>query len=330
MRRSTILFPVLFLTLSVLSAQAQSVALTPPAPPDAGYNVLKTQTVGGEGGYDYVATDSTARRLYVARTGPKGALAVYDMDSLAPVGKVKTGSAHGAAIDPELHHGFATSKPVTMFDTQTLKVIKKIDTGGDPDGYLADTATHRIYILSHTAPNVTVLDAHDGAILGTVDLSGEPEQAQLDNKGHLFINLEDKAAIAVVDTATLKLTGKYDLSSEGGGCAGLAFDPDSGILFAACRDKNNMIMVKADDGTIVKTLPIGAECDGAVYNPDASAVFSAQEDGTMTVIHVGHYSKLSKLRMGRPKPVAIFSLEQTIATPRHARTLALDTKTGNI
>ncbi len=333
MRRSTILLPVLALALS---AQAQSVPVAAPAPvpapPDAGYKVLKTQTVGGEGGYDYVAADSAARRLYIARSGPKGALTVYDMDTLAPVGSVPTGPAHGAALDPELHHGFATSKPVTMFDTETLKVIKKIDTGGNPDGYLADTAAHRVYILSHTAPNVTVLDAHDGAILGTIDLGGEPEQSQLDGKGHLFIDLEDKDAIAVLDTATLKMTGKYDVSSEGGGCAGLAYDPDSGVLFAACRDKSNMIMVKADDGTILKTLPIGAGCDGAVYNPDTSEVVSTQDDGTMTVIHVGHYS--NRLRsihsIGRPRPVAVFFVAQTLATPLHARTLALDSKTSNI
>jgi DNA-binding beta-propeller fold protein YncE len=275
------------------------------------YKILKTQKVGGEGGWDYIAADSEARRLYIARSGPSGNLHVYDLDSLAPIGEVATGSAHGAATDTELHHGFATSKPVTMFDTQTLKPIKTIDTGGNPDGYLADTIAHRVYILSHSAPNVTVLDAHDGAILGTIDIGGA-----VDGKGHLFIDIEDKDAIAVVDTATMKMTGKYDISSKGGGCAGLAIDKEHGILFAACRDKNNMIILNAADGRILTTLPIGVGCDGAEFNPKTLEVFSTQGDGTLTVI--------------KESSPTTFAVEQTVATPPRARTITLDEKTGNL
>jgi DNA-binding beta-propeller fold protein YncE len=294
------------------------------------YKVLKTQTVGGEGGYDYVTADPAARRLYVARSGPKGALHVYDLDTLAPIGEVSTGSAHGAAIDSALHHGFATSKPVTMFDTETLKVIKTIDTSGNPDGFLMDPVAHRVYILSHTEPNVTVLDTHDGSFLGTVNLGGAPEQSQLDGKGHLYIDLEDKDAIAVVDTASLKLLTKYDVSSKGGGCAGLAIDTAHGVLFAACRDKKNMIILSAADGHILTTLPIGAGCDGAVFNPATQEVFSTQGDGTLTVIQEQTHTDRLRTPSAAAQPQLSFSVEQTVATPPRARTITLDTKTGDL
>src|SRR6202035_2463906 len=91
-------------------------------PPAAGpYKVLKTAKVGGEGGFDYVSLDVDARRLYIARSGPVPRLAVYDLDTLEPVGEVPTSNAHGAAIDAKSGHGFATSKPLTMFDTKTMK-----------------------------------------------------------------------------------------------------------------------------------------------------------------------------------------------------------------
>ena len=67
-----------------------------------------------------------------------------------------------------------------------------------PDGYLDDTFNHRFYILSHSAPNVTVLDAKDGSILGTIDLGGAPEQAVTDGKGRIYIDLEDKDALWTV------------------------------------------------------------------------------------------------------------------------------------
>jgi DNA-binding beta-propeller fold protein YncE len=293
-------------------------AQTPPGP----YKVLQIVKVGGEGGYDYVTADADARRLYVARSGPAGKLYVYNLDTLAPIGDVAVGSAHGAVVDAASHHGFATSKPVTMFDANTLAVLKTIDTGGNPDGFLLDPMTHRVYILSHTAPQVTVLNAGDGSIAGHITLAGEPEQSVLDGHGHLYIDLEDKNAIAVVDTNTLKVTATYDLSSQGGGCAGLAMDSERGVLFAACRDRNNMIIVNAADGKIITTLPIGVGCDGAEFNPATHEAFSTQGDGTLTVI------KENSTNGGMA--AADFTVEQTVATPVRARTITLDEKTGRI
>jgi DNA-binding beta-propeller fold protein YncE len=283
---------------------------------DGPYKVLGTKKVGGEGGFDYVTADSINRKLYVARSGPAGHVAVFDLDSLASVGDIPNASGHGAAIDTKYGHGFVTSKPVTMFDAKTLAVMKTIDTQGNPDGYLSDPFNHRVYILSHAAPNVTVIDAKDGAILGTIDLGGAPEQATTDGKGHVYIDIEDKSSIAVVDATSMKVTTKYDVSSHGGGCAGLALDTKHGILFAACRDKSNMIILSAKDGKILADLPIGKGSDGAAFNPSTMEAFSSQGDGTLSIIKESSPSS--------------FSVEETVTTPVRAKTLTLDPKTGKI
>jgi YVTN family beta-propeller protein len=298
-----------------LSTLALAATLTPALCAQSGpYKVLSVDKLGGDGGWDYLAADASTRQLYIARAD--GRLHVYNLDTLAPIGDITTGNAHGAAIDDATHHGFATSNPVTMFDTQTLKVIKTINTGGHPDGYLADPAAHRVYILSHAEPNVVVLDTHDGAIVGTLNLGGEPEQSVLDNQGHLFLDVENMNRIAVVDTATLKLTGNYDISSVSGGCAGLAIDRAHGILFAACRDKNNMVILRSTDGHILTTLPIGVGCDGALFNPATQEAYSTQGDGTLTIIKESSPTE--------------FSVEQTLATKRGARTITFDPTTGHI
>lgn len=305
-------FALALLVLALTAALAPTPSLAQSGP----YKILSTHKVGGDGGWDYLAADSATRRLYLARSGATGSLHVYNLDTLAPIGDVAVGSAHGAAIDNATHHGFATSTPVTMFDTQTLKVIKALPTQGRPDGYLLDSAAHHVYILSHVSPNVTVLDTVTGNIVKAFDTGGEPEQSVLDNHGHLFIDLEDKDAIAVVDTATLTVTGKYDISSKGGGCAGLAIDTAHGVLFAACRDKNNMIILSAADGKIITTLPIGVGCDGAFFNPATQEVFSTQGDGTLTVI--------------KESSPTTFAVEQTVKTAKGARTITFDEKTGHI
>jgi hypothetical protein len=203
-----------------------------------------------------------------------------------------------------------------MFDAKTFAILKKIDVEGDPDGYLNDTYNHHFYILSHSEPNITVLDDKDGAILGTIDIGGAPEQAATDGHGRIYVDIVDKAAIAVIDANTMKMIGRYDLSSRGSGCAGLALDAKNGIRFAACREKNNMVILSAADGHIITDLPIGVGCDGATFNPGTMEAFSSQGDGTLTVVK-------------EDSPTS-FRVEQTVATPARAKTLTLDTKTNQI
>jgi glutamine cyclotransferase len=280
------------------------------------YKVVKIQLVGGDGGFDYVTADTDGRNLYVARSGPTGHIGVYNLDTLAQVGDIPGVSAHGGAVDTSTGHGFATSKPVTMFDSKTFAILKKIEVEGNPDGYLNDTFNHHFYILSHSAPNITVLDDKDGSILGTIDLGGAPEQAATDGHGKIYVDIEDKAAIAVIDATTMKMTGKYDVSSKGGGCAGLALDAKNGILFASCRDNKNMIILSATDGHIITDLPIGNGSDGATFNPATMEAFSSQGDGTLTVVKENSPTE--------------FAVEQTVATPARAKVLTLDTKTNQI
>jgi DNA-binding beta-propeller fold protein YncE len=280
------------------------------------YKVQKIQLVDGDGGFDYVTADPDGRNLYVARSGTTGHIGVFNLDTLAQVGDIPGTSSHGGAVDTESGHGFATSSPVTMFDAKTFAIIKKIDVEGRPDGYLNDPYNHHFYILSHAAPNITVLDDKDGSILGTIDIGGAPEQAATDGHGKIYVDIEDKAAIAVIDANSMKMVGKYDVSSKGAGCAGLALDAKNNILFAACRENKNMVILSATDGHIITDLPIGNGCDGATFNPATMETFSSQGDGTLTVIK-------------EDSPTS-FSVEQTVATPARAKTLTLDTKTGHI
>jgi hypothetical protein len=280
------------------------------------YKVLKTVKAGGDGGWDYVSADVEGRRLYFARTGPTPRMMVYDLDTIEPVGEIATGNAHGAAIDPKSGHGFITSKPLVMFDTKTLMALKTIDVQGNPDGHLFDPFSQRAYILSHVAPHVTAINTKDGTVAGTVDIGGMPEQAATDGKGHLYIDVEDKANIAVVDTKTLTVTAHYDVTGKGGTCAGLALDTNNHILFAACRNPATMVILNADDGNIITTLPIGMGSDGAGFNPNTMEAFSSQGDGTLTIV--------------KENSPTNFEVEQTLQTMVGARTSTLDTKTNRI
>ena len=240
---------------------------------------------------------------------------VFDLDTLKPTGSVTNIHAHGVAVDPKSHHAFCSSSPVAMFDTQTLAPIKTIPVEGRPDGILFDPASEHVFVLSHEAPNVTVLDAKDGSIVGTIDLGGAPEQSQSDGT-HLYCDLEDQDSIAVVDLSTLKVTATYSLNGKGGGPGGLGLDAKNHILFAMCHEPATCVILSADDGKILDTLPLGNGTDGGGFNPSTMEAFSSQRDGTLTII--------------KEKSPTSFEVEQNVKTRTGAKTCSLDTQKNQI
>jgi DNA-binding beta-propeller fold protein YncE len=294
----------------IASTQGFFVGLARAAEP---YKILKTTQTMGSGGIDYVYADNDGRKLYVARGGE---VLVFDLDTLKSAGSIPNARARGAAVDPKSHHGFCSSSPVVMWDSKTLETIKTIEVQGRPDGIVFEPLTERIYVLSHSQPNATVIEGKDGSVAGTIDLGGAPEQAASDGKGHLYVCLEDKDQIAVVDVKTLKVTAHYDLAGKGGGPAGLGFDVKNGILFAMCHDPQTCVVLNADNGKIITTLPIGRGTDGGGFNPSTMEAFSSQGDGTLTII--------------KENSPTSFEVEQTVTTKSRAKTCTLDTKKNQI
>ncbi|HUB25653.1 MAG TPA: hypothetical protein VL992_09495 [Tepidisphaeraceae bacterium] len=296
---------LVLLSTSIASAQT---------PADGPYKVINSVKVGGDGGWDYVYADSADRKLFIPRGNR---VTVFDLDTLAPLGTIPdTNRVHGVVVDPDSGHGFASCNPVVMFDPKTLTTIKTIDVEGRPDGILLDPFTHHVMILSHSDPNVTVINAADGAVVGTIDLGGEPEQGASDGAGHLYIDLENQNSIAVVDSAAMKCTGHYDISSKGSGPGGMAMDVKNRILFSFCHDPAVCVILNADTGNILATLPTGQGVDAAEFNPATMEAFSSQGDGTLTVI--------------KENSPTDFAVEQTVKTKTGARTSTLDSKTNQI
>jgi len=281
------------------------------------YHILRTVTVGGDGGFDYVTVDSKGRRLYVARSGKTNQrLLAFDLDSLKQTGELDGINAHGAVVDEASRHGFASSKPIAMFDPISLALLKSIAVEGNPDGMTSDPAEGRVYVLSHSTPNITAINAADGTVLGALDIEAAPEETAADGKGHLYVALENKGAVGVVETRSLSVTARYPLAGTCGTPAGLAMDVKNQILFVACRNPAVMVMVNALNGAILQAIPIGIGNDGVVFNPATGEAIASQGEGTLVII--------------KQQGPGHFVLEQTLSTLPGAKTLALDAKSGHI
>lgn len=305
---------VLTFLIAVLMMSSPALAQEPSS--TGPYEVLKTVKAGGEGGFDYIFADVKGRRLYVPRGAPTG-LMVFNLDTLEAVGTIPDAHAGGATVDPKSHHGFSTTKPITMWDSQTLKVIKTIDVDGRPDGILFDPYNERVWVLSHQPPYATVIDAKEGKVVGTLDLGGAPEQAVSDGKGTIYINISNKANVAVVDAKNLKVTAHYDCSSKGQGGSGLALDARNHVLFAYYRQPSPVVVIlNARTGDIITTLPTGMGVDTVTFDPATKEAISTEFAGTMTFIKEESPTK--------------FVVEQTLKTMPGAKTIAFDTKTNHL
>jgi len=277
------------------------------------YRVLDTAQVMGNGGIDYVFADNDARRVYVPRGNQTY---VFGLDDHKPMGSITNISGHGVAIDSKSHHGFSSSNPIGMFDTETMQKIKSIEVKGRPDGIILEPFTGRVFVFSHASPSITMIDPKEGSVVGTIDVGGAMEQAQSDGAGKLYVDVEDEKKVAVVDLKTSKLVTKYDLGSEAGEPAGLGLDVKNHLLFAMCARPNVCVVLNADDGKILKTLPIGNGTDNGGFNPNTMEAFSSQRDGTLTII--------------KESSPTSFAVEQNVETKTGCKTCSLDLKNNRI
>jgi DNA-binding beta-propeller fold protein YncE len=325
---------VLAIGLPVAITSAQQPSTTGP------YKVLKSAKVGGEGNWDYIYADVAGRRLYIPRRAPavpagaegsaptstvRTRLTIFNLDTLEPAGEIDAVGGQGTAVDPKSGHGFTSSRPVSMFDTKTEKLMKTIDTAdAQGDGIVFDSFNERVYVFSHPTKDATVIDAKDGTVLGRVDLGGVPEEGVADGKGLLYVVMQDpQGSVTVVDVKTMKAIAHYPFGDLGGGCNGLALDAKDKVLFAACARSGNppdakpqMVILSATDGKILKTLPLAGASDGAMFNPSTLEAYSTQGNGTLTIV--------------KETSPTTFEVEQNLQTMNFARTIAFDSKTGHI
>ena len=272
------------------------------------YKVVSKIKVGGGVRWDYAYLDSADHRLYVSHGTQTE---VIDTTSDKLVGTIPgTNGVHGVAVAADLGRGFTSDggdNDVTVFDLKTLKVLNKVKTGQNPDAIIYEPVSHRVFTFNGRSKDSTAIDAKTGEVItAAIPVGGKPEFAQVDGKGHIYANIEDKNEIIEVDAKNALVTKRYSIAP----CdspSGLAIDP-KGRLYSVCENKM-MIISDPAAGKVLATAPIGGGTDGVAF--DDGYAFSANgADGTITMV-------------GETSP-GKFEVVATIPTTRGARTIAAD------
>ena len=296
----------------VIGVSLAGMALAAAAP---GYHVVATYKVSGEGGWDYLTADASARRVYVSRGTH---VMVIDADSGKSLGDIPdTPGVHGIALAPELGRGFTSNGregTVSIFDIKTLALTTKIKVGDNPDAILFDPATKRVFTFNGRSHDSSAIDGASGKVLGTIPLDGKPEFAASDAKGTIFVNIEDKSELVAIDPNKLEVKAKWPLAP----CtepSGLSIDRKHRRLFVGC-DNKMMAVVDADSGKVLATPAIGEGVDATAFDDETRLAFASCGEGVLTVVKEESPDK--------------YSIAENVQTKQGARTMALDSKTHNV
>lgn len=280
------------------------------------YKIARTIPVEGSGGWDYISVDEINNRIFVSHSTVAQAI---DINTGKIAGTISgTNGIHGIAIANDLNKGFTSNgrdSSVTVFNLKTLEIITKIKvTGRNPDAILYDSFSHKVFTFNGGSNNATVIDAKNNRVLETIPLDGKPEFSVTDDKGNIYVNIEDKSLIDVISAIDMKVIKSWPIA-PGQEPSGLAIVKENKRLFSVCGNKL-MIISNAETGKVITSLPIGDRCDGVTFDPKYHRAFSSNGEGTITVVQ-----EVDPLH---------FKVLETIKTQPGARTITVNKTTHHL
>lgn len=276
-----------------------------------GYHVLNTFHIAGTGGWDYLAVCPVNDNIYVSHGTQVNILNKNTGDSVGVI--PNTDGVHGIAFAPEFKKGFTSNgktNNVSVFDIAINAVTAQVKTGEKPDAIMYDPFSRKVFVCNGKSKDLTVIDPATNEVVKTLALGGKPETPVSDLTGKIYINIEDKNEIVVVNTKTWTVDSHWK-TGKGEEPSGLAIDVKTKRLFAGCGNKL-MVIMNAENGKVVKELPIGDGCDGTAFDPETKTAFSSNGDGTLTVV--------------KEVSASSFKVVEQAVTKKGARTLAVDEK----
>ena len=298
--------PLLILGCSVLFGLG---AVTSETESTAGYSIINRIHLTGDGGWDCCELDEASGRLFISHDTQVQVVDVAAGKQHGVIGDTK--GVHDIAFVRELNKAYVSNgkdTSVSIVDFKSLALLKKIRvTGEDPDGITYDPFSRCIFVFNGKSENVTVIDSRTDKVVATIALGGSPEFSAADGNGQLYVNLEDKNEVAVINTQSMTVEKEWPVAPAQKPCA-MAMDYKNHRLFIGCRSRV-MVVMNAQTGNVIASLPIGDHVDAAAFDPVKKRIFFSNGDGTVTVIGASAND--------------VYAVVENIVTQKGSKTMAL-------
>jgi len=274
------------------------------------YKLTNKFHLEGDGGWDLLTSDDATNRLFVSHSSQ---VQVMDEKTGKQIGAIDSmNGVHGIAIADNLNKGFISSgkdSTVVVFDVTSYKVLDRVKVhGSSPDVITYRKSLNKVFVFNNRSSNFSIIDAKTNKETSTISLDGRPEVAVFDGDSIMYVDLEDKSTVDVVNLKTLKVEKNWPVT-PGEEPSGMAFNNQTHRLFIGCGNKM-LVVMNTQDGKVVTTLPIGEHVDGVVFDPIYKRAYSSNGDGTLTMIQEEKNDS--------------FKVVENIVTQKGARTIALN------
>ncbi len=280
------------------------------------YSLSRSFSIPSAGGWDYLSVGPN-NKLYISHSTQVN---VVDLKTGDSVGVIKgTTGVHGIAYNPLLNKGYTSNgrlNNVFVFNLNDQSITATIPVGENPDYIFYENFSNKIITCNGKSHDLTVIDPIAEKVVATISVGGKPETAMSDGRGKLFVNVEDKNEIVVIDLKEFKVVNHWSLL-PGEAPTGLAIDLKKGKLYSTCSDSKTLVVMSTSDGKILQSLPIGGGCDGVVFDASKNRLFSSNGEGTSTIVNTNASNGFAEVI-------------ETIATLKSARTNAIDEKTHKL
>jgi YVTN family beta-propeller protein len=284
--------------------------------PSSKFKIENKIHLEGDGGWDYLYSDDGTGMLYVSHATIVQVVNEVSGKLVATISGMK--GVHGIAIVSDLNKGYISSGKdtmITVFDTKTFKIITRFSSSGlGPDAIFYDPFSKKVFTCNGKSKNVSVIDPVTDKIVATIALDGKPESGVSNGKGSVYVNFEAESKICEINSSSFTVENVWPLA-PGEEPTGLALDNLSHRLFSACHNKL-LVIVDAETGKIISTVPIGEKVDGAAFDPELKCIYTSNGEGTMTIIEEGNKDS--------------FEVLENMATQAGAKTITVNRKTHHI
>lgn len=290
---------------------------------------------------DYLATDVAGGRVF-ATPQAAHAVAVFDAKASKLVTMVHgIGNPHGVFYSNRAKRLFVDdgeAGEVKVFDGNDFKLIKKIPVAAGANGSTFDPSTQLLYVnnggrdagLDYSL--VSVIDTTTSTKVADIRIDALfLEASVIDPATHrLYLNLEDKNAVAIIDLNTRKVVGSWPITHSHHNMP-MAFDADHQRLYIGCRDGDmhgSIAVVDLKSGAELNTLPIGGWVDSIYYDAKRQRIYSSSGTGhleTYQLLPDGKYQKLESMDTAVMAKTSVYSPEldrMYVSVPHLGSTLA--------
>src|SRR5579862_1575814 len=179
----------------------------------SGFSIEKTFHVASSGGWDYISVGPGNNRIYVSHGSQVNILDETTGDSVGVI--PGTTGVHGIAFAASLNKGYTSNgrlNNVTVFDLKTNQIITQIATGQNPDAIMYDEFSKKIITCNGRSKDLSVIDPATDKVVATIPVAGKPETAVSDGAGKIYVNIEDKSQIDVVDISTNTVDASWSIA----------------------------------------------------------------------------------------------------------------------